>query len=1131
MRNPLVVVTVLLCGSGLSYSQSTFGVVLGTVKDTSGGIVKQATVRLTNLGENIARDTATSENGDYEFQNMKPGLYSVKVSHPGFRTFTAQDLTLVARQTLRVDAALQLGEVSEIVEVRSAAGVIATDSPAISESLNSQKVLDLPGNVRAGGNTTPYNLIATLPGVQPDNGNGYSIQGGLPAQTETSVDGISVTNVTGNSPNRNLFPSVESIAEIKVQGVGNTAEYGAPGDIATISKSGTNLFHGALFWYHQNRALDARTFGQTALPAKIGNDFGGAVGGPVLLPKIYNGRNRTFFYFAWESLRFPRQSTIQNSVPTQAMRDGDFNQEGVVVRDPFTGVPFPGDRIPAASVNAVAKAVIPFYPLSNVGLGIKSASANYITNRQADIRSNQWDVRMDHQFNPKHSIFGRYTSKDNPSTSPNSLLLPSDTGYNDHRQAVVSYTWTIKPNLLNEFRGGISFAPSGATFPFDGLAFTNSLNLKNIQRDIFFNALPNFAVSQLTAFSKGRPGQGASWNTQFIDNLTWIRGRHTIKTGFDLRRLRAETNLGFTTGDNYGDYNFTGNLTGAPWADFLLGVPASTQIAVVVSDNDGRAVHYKTFVQDTFRFSPKLTLDYGVRWEFHPGYRDAGLNIANFDRTVPRTGRVVIPTDPKALTLVAPATLLAVNACPGAAINGIACTPFVTAAQAGVPEGLRQNYYKQFLPRLGFAYRVNDKTTIRGNFGVYDMILLGSVFFSLTGTVQSDVRFFNNVGADGKPVFVLPETRTPGSGVRAGAVGTFQFRTANQIDFHPPYMMQWGLSVDRQLSSNMGLRLSYIANRGVQLPWAPDLNQPATSTTFYSQRAATDRPFPHWDLIYSRDAGANSIYNAFQAELNRRYASGLTFSTSYTLAKHLADNAGPNPSGYAGETGGGRVTNSLDRRGDRGDVYATRRHRSVTTLVYDLPFGAGRKFMSKTNAVADALLGGWSLSSILTLQTGPYLTPVMSGGDPSGTNAPNRGTQRPDRIADGTLSNPTADLWLDRNAFVCPGTAGANQFNCSVGVVPGRDPAPTGRFGNSGVGFILGPGTFTWNAGASKRFTISERFALKLAGSFTNVTNRVNLGDPQLNITNNSFGRITSARNGSDFGGGRTGQVALRLEF
>jgi hypothetical protein len=1090
-----------------------------------------ATVRLTNTGQNISQDAKTGEDGSYEFQNVQPGSYTIDVNQSGFRAFRAAGLTLVARQVLRVDARLQVGEVTETVNVVVSAGVIATDSPAISESLNSQKVVNLPANVRAGGNTTPYNLIATLPGVQPDNGNGFSIQGGLPAQTETSVDGISVTNVTGNSPNRNLFPSVESIAEIRVQGVGNTAEYGAPGDITTISKSGANAVHGGAFWYHQNRALDARSFGQTVLPAKIGNTFGGTLGGPVWLPKIYNGKNRTFFYFTWESFRFPRQATLQNSVPTQAMRDGDFSNEGVTVRDPFTGVAFPGNRIPASSFNNVAKAVIPFYPVPNVGSGVRSASANYIINRNAKITSDQYDVRIDHQFNTRHSIYGRYTQKWNPSSSANNLLLPNDTNYSDHQQAVVSYNWVIRPALLNEFRGGISYAPSGASFPFDGLAFANSLNLQDIQRDIYFNALPNFSINNLTSFSKGRPGRGASWNTQFIDNVTWIHGRHTVKAGFDIRSLRAETNLGFTTGDNYGDYNFTGNFSGSPWGDFLLGAPASTQIAVVVSDNDGRATHYKAFVQDTFRVTSKLTVDAGVRWEFHPGYHDAGLNIANFDRTIPRTGQVVIPSDPVALKLVAPATLLAVNACPAAPINGIACTPFVTAATAGLPEGLRENYYRQFLPRLGFAYRLDNKTSIRGSYGIYDMIILGSVFFSLTGTVQSDVRSFNNVGADGKPVFLLPQTRTPGSGVRAGAVGTFQFRTANQIDFHPPYMMQWGLSMDRQLTSSMGLRLSYVANRGVQLPWAPDLNQPLSSTTFYSQRPAADRPFPNWDLIYSRDAGANSIYNAFQVEVNRRFSSGLSFSSAYTLAKHLADNAGPNPSSYAGETGGGRVTNSLDRRGDRGDVYATRRHRSITTLLYELPLGRNRRFGKGMGRAVDAAVGGWSISSIVTMQSGPYMTPTMSGGDPSGTNAPNRGTQRPDRIANGALSNSSADLWLDRSAFLCPGRVpGDLQFNCSVGVVPGRDPAPLARFGNAGVGIIEGPGSFSWNAGLSKRFALTEHAGLKLEGTFTNVTNRVNLGDPQLNITNNSFGRITSAR-GGEFGGGRTGQVSLRIDF
>ena len=1117
---------------GVMLAQSTFGVILGTVRDASGAAVSGASVRLTNLGENVSRDGSTNENGDYEFQNTKPGVYSLAVTQEGFRKFTATQIELAARQTVRVDAALEVGEVAQTLEVTSVAGVIATDSPVIASTLSPQKVTYLPANIRAGGSTSPYNLILTLPGVQADNGNAVSIQGGLPAQSESSVDGISITAVTGNSPNRNLFPSVESIAEMKVQGVGNTAEYGAPGDVTTISKGGTNIYHGALFWYHQNRAMDSRNFGQLRLPSKIGNDFGGTLGGPVLLPRLYEGKNRTFFYFTWESQRFPRQGTVQNSVPTQRMRDGDFSLEPGAVRDPFTGNPYGGNVIPRDRIIAVARAILPFYPLPNFGSNLNVfASSNYIDNRKADINSNQYDVRIDHQVSPKHSIFGRYTTKGINSNNPNILSLPSDDNFTDVRQAVLSYTWTIRPNWLNEFRGGISYSHSGGEFPFDGRSFTNSLNLKDIQRDIFFNGLPSFGISRMTGFAKNRVGYSIPWNIQFIDNLTWIRGRHIVKFGVDIRRLRAETDLGFVAGNNYGNFSFDGNFSGAPWGDFLLGVPQTSGIAVVTADNDGRSVHYKAYIQDSFRFSPKWTFDFGVRWEFHPGYRDAGLNIANFDRTIPRTGRVIIPSEPRARSLVAPGTLIAVNACPGGPINNVPCTPFVPAAEAGFPEGLRQNYHGQFLPRLGFAYRLNDKTTVRGSFGIYNMILLGSVFFSLTGTVQSDVRSFNNVGADGRPIFVLPETRTPGSGIRAGAVGTFEFRTANQIDFRPPYMMQWSLTVDRQLTKDMGLRLSYIANRSLHLPWAPDLNQLAPSTEYFSRRLLTERPFPHWGLIYSRDAGANSIYNAFQVEVNRRFAAGLTFDFAYTLAKHLADNAGPAPGGFAGETGGGRLNNSLNRRADRGNVYATRRHRSITTLIYDLPFGRRRKMMSGVHPALEALLGGWSLASILTLQSGPWLTPTFSGGDPSGTGATRHGGQRPDRVGNGSLSNPTFNLWMDRSAFLCPGrTAAANPFNCNVGVVPGRDPAPIGRFGNSGVGILEGPGMASWNLGLSKRFQFREKVSLRLEGSFTNVANHVNLADPIGDIANNNFGRISSAR-GSDFGGARTGQVSLRLEF
>jgi hypothetical protein len=1115
-------------------AQTTFGVLLGTVTDPSGAPVSQAQIKLTNVGENVSRSTKSNNDGNYEFQNLKPGRYRLTVVSGGFRELQSSEVELVARQTLRVDAALSLGDVTQSIEVGSSAGVIATDSPAIASSLTPEKVATLPANFRASTNTTPYSLLQTLPGVQADNGIGLSIQGGLPAQSESSADGISITGVTGNSPNRNLFPSIESIGEIRVQGVGNQAEFGQPGDVTIVSKGGTNQYHGALFWYHQNRALDALSFGQNLLPAKVSNNFGGTISGPVALPGLYRGRDKTFFLFSWESLSYPRQSTIANTVPGAQLRSGNFASEGITVRDPLTGQPFPQNVIPASRINAVARAVLPFYPAINTGDPNRRSVNNFVDNRAANIESNQYDVRIDHNFNSAHAVFGRYTWKKNPTLSPNNLTLPSDTNNNDHQQLVGSHTWTLRPNILNELRGGYSYAESRAEFPFDGRNFTNTLNLRDIQRDIFFNGLPNFSIDQYTSFNKGRPGFSVSGNVQFIDNLTWTRGRHTFRMGVDVRRLRAESALGFTTGNNYGDFSFTGAFSGNSFGDFLLGAPASSQIAVLNSDNDGRAWHQKYYVQDTWRVTPKLTIDAGLRWEFHPGYSDAGFNIANFDRTVARTGRVVIMTDPQARALVAPGAITSFNGCPGAPINGIGCTPIVTAAEAGLPEGLRENYYTQFLPRLGLAWRLDNKTTIRASAGLYNMITLGSVFFSLTGTVQSDVRFFNNVGTNGQPVFTLPDTRTPGSGIRSGAVGTFEFRTANQIDFRPPQMAQWSFSIDRQLSNDTGLRLSYIGNKSYHMPWAPDLNQMLPSTTFFSQRSNLERPFPNWGLIFSRDAGANSNYNAVQAEVNRRFRQGLSFTGAWTTAKALGDTAGPAPASFAGETGGGRVTNSYNRRGDRGDLYAIRRHRALLNLVYELPFGKGRSFMNNANAFTNAVLGGWQISSIITLQTGPFLTPTVSVGDPSGTLATSRGSQRPDRIgaADGSVSDPNPSRWLDRNAFYCPGRApgSADQYNCLVGVVPGRDLAPIARFGNSGVGIVTGPGTTSWNMGLSKAFSLTEKAKLRIEGSFTNLPNVNNYGDPVMNVNDNAFGVIRGSRS-VDFGGGRTGQVGARIFF
>ncbi len=1137
-----IYITLFFCllATGAVIAQSTFGTVLGTVKDASGSAVPNAVVKLINLNENTIREVVSNSDGDYEVVNVKPGLYKVEVSATGFETTAVTGLTLVARQTLRADVSLQVGKVTQVVEVQGSSGVIATETQTISSSFGSQKILNLPANYRASGSTSPYILISTLPGVQADNGNNFSIQGGLPSQSQFSVDGISITDVTGNAPLREAFPSAESIAEIKVQGVGNAAEYGQVGDVTVVSKSGTNDVHGSVFWFHQNRALDATAYGARTKPQKIGNNFGITGGGPVMLPWLYNGRNRTFFFGSFEGFTFPRGATIQNAVPTQAMRDGDLSAwlnlaRPIQIKDPITGQAFAGNRIPTNRISPIAKAILGLYPLPNNGSSPIPVSNNFVENRSQNYDSRQFDIRGDHYFGTNQQIYGRFTWKNIDQEAPTILTLPSRTQLNETRSMVLSHNYAIRPNLTNEARFGFTLSKSGQTLPFDGAGFTNSLGLQGIGPSFPFNGLPNINVNneiQTLGINRGDSISKAR-TFQFNNNTTWSLGRHTMKFGFDLRRMRAVTPLGFLGADNYGNFTFNGSFTGLGFSDFLLGVPISTSYARVQQDNDGQTTHYHFFGQDNFKVSQRLTLEYGLRVEIHPAYNDASGNIGNFDPTVARTGRVVYPTGKQ--SLLSPGYLKSFNACPAPAANGIACTPVVSAEEAGLPEGLRESPVR-VLPRLGFAWRPfgNDKTAVRGGIGLYNGTILGSIYYSLTGTLQSDTRIFQNINAaTGQPIFTWPQIQTSGDGITSSSLGTAYFGTANEIQFKEPLSTQWNLSIDRYIGWNTGLRISYIGMKTNHLVWAPNLNDMTPSTQFAIQRPLTDRPFPNWGVVNTRAVGANAFYNALQMDLVRQFRNGVTFNSTYTWAKNLADNGGPTPGGFAGETAGGRTTSLYDRGREYGDVYATRRHRFITTGVFELPVGKGRRYLSSTNRLIDGILGGWSTSTILLLQTGPYLTPTFSGGDPSGSGSGNLvgRPQHPDRIADGNLSNPTRDQWIDKNAFVCPGVSGWQPGTpCTVGVNPARDVRPIGRFGNSGIGVITGPGTINLSMGLSKAFAITEKIRLEASGSFTNLPNRVNLADPVLNITSANFGRITSAR-GSELGGSRTGQVSMRLIF
>lgn len=371
----------LIALSGTLRAQSTSGTLLGTVIDASKAVVPKVKVVITNTDEGTSRTVTTDTRGNYLLVDAKPGHYSNVVSKHGFRTAQITGLLLTARQTLRADVTLQLGEVTQSVNVSGKSmGVITTDNSTISANFQNLQINNLPTNYRASANgNSPYYLLTILPDVQSDQHGNLSIQGGLQSQSQFTVDGISTTDTTGNSPLRNAFPSAESIAEIRVQGVGAPAEYGDPADITTISKSGTNQFHGSLFWYSQNAALDAIPFGASSKPKKVANDFGGSLGGPVILPHLYNGHNKTFFFTDFEGFRFPRTGVVQNTVPTSAMRNGNMsflctvgftngvcNDPSGQIYNPLTGQPFANNLISSGMISPVAQGILKLYPLPKI---------------------------------------------------------------------------------------------------------------------------------------------------------------------------------------------------------------------------------------------------------------------------------------------------------------------------------------------------------------------------------------------------------------------------------------------------------------------------------------------------------------------------------------------------------------------------------------------------------------------------------------------------------------------------------------------------------------------------------------------------------------------------------------------
>ncbi|MGI4827856.1 MAG: carboxypeptidase regulatory-like domain-containing protein [Janthinobacterium lividum] len=1169
-------------GSGLAASgQSTLAGISGAVRDAQGALVPNATVVLRRQQSNTDRSVTTDAEGQYTALNLDPGTYTLRATAAGFAPANAENLRLDARQQLRYDVMLSIEGTATVTVNATDAGTINTEDASIAASLSPQAVLDLPANYRGAGSTSPLNVVQTLPGVQPDTATyppqpsthpapslKFSIQGGLPSQTETTVDGISAQNQTSNNIQGDAFPSAEAIAEIRVDGVNNNAEYGQPGEITTVTKSGTNHVHGSVYEYLQNQFLDATPFGSNVKPHKVANDFGASLAGPVVIPHLYNGHDKSFFFGDYEGLRYPQSNVLQAKVPTALMKQGNFSQEtSMPLTNPFTGGTYAGNIVP---VNASSAAFLQFYPdpspqFANESLSdaITNTGYNYLSTRRDDIDSDQFDARVDQNFGQKAFAFARYTFKNVDQLQPADLTLPNSTAYAKYRIFASSLNYNFTPRLLNEFRFGFTLEDDGNTNPFNGPAFTTSTGL-NGSNPAFFNGIPHLGFDASIQSIGSRLGYDEQSKIyQFVDNLTLQLGPHSIRFGTDIRHLNAHTEAGGSTPSiNYGNFFFSNgaaSATGQEFADFLVGVPYQTQTDNISQDNNGTTNAYAFYAEDNWKATPNLNVTFGLRYEFHPAFAATNGLTGNFDPSVPLSGRLIYQGG-YANTLSSE-ELANVNACAttgvnnafatNQVVNGAPCAPVVSNTQLGLPAGLRTSPKLRFEPRLGFSYRPfgNDRTAIRAGAGYYNITTTGALFYAIAQTLQSNFQTFTNTYSATGPTFSFPNT-TPNGNTFTPSYGSVYFYSAIDTNWHDPYSLQTDVSVDHDFGHNIGARISYIGLHTWHLVWQPDFNQlPKSTTTLSTSQPRTAFPLPNFYAIADRSTSAQADYHSLQAEVSHRLSHGLSFNSAYTYAKNLSDNQGSYGSGagqygngsgsFVDEQGGYNPTDSTNRHEDYGNVSATRRHRWISTAIWQLPVGRGRHFGTGMNRAADSIVGGWQLSNIFVMQSGTFLSATLPNYDidPSGTGSgPIFGAaQRPDRVANGNSKAHDRNHWFNDNAFACPGqvgyaslapTAATGQTPCTVGV----GSAPIGRFGTERVGDLTGPGTISLSSGLSKTIDLLEGVRLRAEGTFTNVLNHTNLADPQLDISQSNFGQITQSR-GSDFGGNRTGQLSLKLEF
>jgi hypothetical protein len=1094
----------LLCAPGFA---QTLGTITGEVKDSSGAVIPGATVTVTNKATNATRTAASNEVGLFEFPALPPGPYTVKTELDGFKT-AARDVELQVQGTVRVNFALELGTISEQTTVTGVSPLVETSNATVGTVIENRRIVELPLNGR-----NYLQLVALSPNVSADfatAGQAGDRQGGSRANQQLSISGqrrefnyYTLDGVDNTDVNFNTYiflPSVDALEEFKVQTGVYSAEFGREASqVNVVTKSGTNSLHGTVFEFHRDDALDARPYSFTAQQAAAKkapfkwDQYGYTAGGPAW-------RNHLFFMSNFEGYRDRKQNQAPFSVPSAAMRNGDFSellanlgavnaqtgQRAGIIVDPtkctVVGTsrvcdPFPGNIIPANRIDAISKKLLEFYPEPNNSTG--GLVNNYLAFQDRVIDKYQYTQRMDFVQNSASSWMGRYSYGKDNEVSP-ALKLNGTKLDNRIHQAVVGNTWTVSSTLVNEFRFGFNYFFN--TFGRE-LAFERDVIKELGIPGIALNppeawGIPAIGITGFSGFGDSTEGPYTNRNKafEFNDNLAWIRGRHSFKVGTNIRFDQYNQ-----VGNQFarGNFQFQPIATGYGFADFLLGTPQQTESAVALAVTKFRATSQSYYFTDTWKVTSNMTFDLGLRYEYTPPWLDKNGTLMN--ASIP-----CHDTTPQITNLACHPVMVRIGSGDVYENTPLRFAPNIQVARDGrLGDRLIFDDKKNFAPRVGWAFTPNEKWSYRAGTGIFYMQDTGNPRFDMARNLSGRRR--DNTLLLTPDLTLEQPFRGVGAANDCGVAPPLVCLTniyvlGNMPDRKTPYMWQYLFNVQRELGSSMALEVGYLGSRSYRLERMFDWNETTPSVTGSVQ---SRKPYPEFTKVQEIGNVAEARYNSLAVKLTRRFHDGLSVLGGYTLSKSTDNGSGI-------RTLGGDTLfpqNSFCLECEWGLSVFDVRHRFVSSVLYELPFGNGKPFLQ--SGVGGAILGGWQLSTIISISSGFPRTAYV-GTDRSNTGG---GQDRPNVVAGQDPDLPggerTIQRWFNTGAFVLQ---------------------PLGTWGDAGRNTFFGPGITNVDASIIRNFRVGGAKTLQFRLEAFNALNNPIWNDPNTTLTSPNYGTITSTR-------------------